>query len=121
MAVAGLVEATEDELGRRGSVGIGIPGSLEPKSRLGKGASSTWILGKPVEADLQKALADSFAFCDAAWAAVTDAKAAEPVTMFGMPQTRIAVLSFNTAHDFEHYGNIVTYMRIKGMVPPWPM
>jgi hypothetical protein len=24
----------------------------------------------------------------------------------------------NTAHDFEHYGNLVTYMRIKGIVPP---
>ena len=42
--------------GQTGSVGIGIPGSLEPKSRLGKGASSTWLLGKPVEADLQAAL-----------------------------------------------------------------
>jgi uncharacterized damage-inducible protein DinB len=28
------------------------------------------------------------------------------------------VLQFNTAHDFEHYGNLVTYMRIKGIVPP---
>jgi hypothetical protein len=27
-------------------------------------------------------------------------------------------MGFNTAHDFEHYGNIVTYMRIKGLVPP---
>jgi hypothetical protein len=24
----------------------------------------------------------------------------------------------NAAHDWEHYGNIVTYLRIKGMVPP---
>jgi uncharacterized damage-inducible protein DinB len=32
--------------------------------------------------------------------------------------TRLWVLNFNVAHDFEHYGNIVTYMRLKGMVPP---
>ena len=32
--------------------------------------------------------------------------------------TRLGVLAFNNAHDFEHYGNIVTYMRIKGLVPP---
>jgi hypothetical protein len=24
----------------------------------------------------------------------------------------------NATHDWEHYGNIVTYLRIKGMVPP---
>jgi len=28
------------------------------------------------------------------------------------------VLAFNTAHDFEHYGNLVTYMRLKDIVPP---
>ena len=32
--------------------------------------------------------------------------------------TRLRVLAMNAAHDFEHYGNIVTYMRLKGMVPP---
>src|SRR5260370_33636564 len=35
---------------------MGIPGSLETKSRLGKGASSTWVLGEPVERDLREAL-----------------------------------------------------------------
>ena len=54
--IVALVEGIEQETGKTGSVGIGIPGSLEPKSRLGKGASSTWILGKPVEEDLRKAL-----------------------------------------------------------------
>ncbi len=51
-----MVDALEAKTGRTGKIGIGIPGSLEPKSRLGKGASSTWILGKPVEADLRRAL-----------------------------------------------------------------
>jgi uncharacterized damage-inducible protein DinB len=73
---------------------------------------------KTSKADLQKALADSFAFCDAAWAAVTEANAAEAVKLFGMDQTRLSVLSLNTAHDFEHYGNLVTYMRLKNIVPP---
>ena len=40
-----MIAALEEKTGRTGSVGIGIPGSLEPKSRLGKGASSTWLLG----------------------------------------------------------------------------
>ena len=30
----------------------------------------------------------------------------------------MTVLAFNTAHDNEHYGNIVTYLRMKGIVPP---
>jgi uncharacterized damage-inducible protein DinB len=73
---------------------------------------------KTSKADLQKALADSFAFCDAQFAAMTDAKGGEMTKFFGGEQPRLAVLQFNTAHDFEHYGNIVTYMRLKGMVPP---
>jgi len=73
---------------------------------------------KTSKADLQKALAASFAACDAAYAGMTDAKAGESVDLFGMPQTRLAVLAFNTAHDFEHYGNLVTYMRLKNIVPP---
>jgi fructokinase len=51
-----MIEGMESKLDRRGSVGIGIPGSLEPRSRLGKGASSTWLLGRPVEKDLIEAL-----------------------------------------------------------------
>jgi uncharacterized damage-inducible protein DinB len=70
------------------------------------------------KADIQKALAASFAFCDKAWASVTSANADQKVDIFGMPHTRASGLSFNTAHDWEHYGNIVTYMRLKGMTPP---
>ena len=70
------------------------------------------------KAELQKALADSFAFCDKAWGAVTAANAGEAVDIFGMKHTRASGLSFNTAHIWEHYGNLVTYMRLKGMVPP---
>ncbi len=54
--IVNLVHRIEEETGRSGPVGIGIPGSLEPKSRLGKGANSTWLLGRPVERDLQNAL-----------------------------------------------------------------
>jgi len=70
------------------------------------------------KAEIQKAVVDSFAFCDKAWDAVTAAKAGEPVELFGMKHTRASALSFNAAHDWEHYGNLVTYMRLKGMVPP---
>jgi len=67
-----------------------------------------------------KALDDSLAYCDAAFAALTDATAGESITMpFGMPKApRVSALAGNTGHLNEHYGNLVTYFRIKGMVPP---
>jgi uncharacterized damage-inducible protein DinB len=49
---------------------------------------------------------------------MTDASAAEPVSFFGRQLTRLSIMDFNTAHTMEHYGNLVTYMRIKGIVPP---
>ena len=72
------------------------------------------------KADLQKALADSFAFCDQAFAGVNDQTGAAPAEIpeFSMKGTKLSMLAFNTTHDGEHYGNLVTYMRINKMVPP---
>lgn len=47
-----LVDRVETTLGRRGSVGIGIPGSVDPTTGRGKGGSSTWINGQPIVEDL---------------------------------------------------------------------
>lgn len=69
------------------------------------------------KADLVQAIKDSFTYCDKAYA-MTDATGMEEATMFGMKTNKMGILSFNSAHDMEHYGNIVTYMRLKGMVPP---
>lgn len=55
-AIRDMVADLEAATGRTGTVGIGMPGSLEPLSRLGKGCNSTWVLGQPVETDLQAAL-----------------------------------------------------------------
>ena len=71
------------------------------------------------KAAIQKALADSFAACDHAFSMINAGNMNESVTLFGsMKHSRIGAMAFNTGHDFEHYGNIVTYMRINGMVPP---
>lgn len=74
---------------------------------------------KKTKAELSKALADSFAYCDTVHAGMTDAAGAEVLqkTFIG-PVAKLSFLEFNTHHDFEHYGNIVTYMRLKGLVPP---
>ena len=70
------------------------------------------------KANLQKALADSFAFCEKALGSMTDAKGGEMAKSFLGMQPRLMVFSFNNSHVNEHYGNLVTYMRLKGIVPP---
>jgi uncharacterized damage-inducible protein DinB len=82
--------------------------------------------GKSVSKDIEKtlktkaeivpALNAAFAYCDSAYANLTDA--AEMVSFFGMKITKLGAMDFNIAHNMEHYGNLVTYMRIKGIVPP---
>jgi uncharacterized damage-inducible protein DinB len=69
---------------------------------------------------LVKALGESLAYCDKAFAALTDRSAADQVDMpFGGGKgARVGMLLGNTTHVNEHYGNLVTYFRIKGMVPP---
>jgi uncharacterized damage-inducible protein DinB len=87
------------------------------------------VLGKPnpapgieksktTKADVVKALNEAFAYCDAAYDTLTDAQAGTLVKFFGAERAKATVLSFNTAHNNEHYGNIVTYLRMKGLVPP---
>jgi uncharacterized damage-inducible protein DinB len=73
---------------------------------------------KTSKADLVAALQEAFTYCDGAYNSMTDATAAGKLKLFGQDWTRLGVLSFNVAHDNEHYGNIVTYMRLKSLVPP---
>ena len=73
---------------------------------------------KNSKADLVGALKEAVAYCSKTYAAMTDAKGSEMTKMMNMDFAKLAVLSANTAHDYEHYGNMVTYMRLKGIVPP---
>jgi len=74
---------------------------------------------KTTKADLVAALKDAVAYCGKAFDGMTDAKGAEIIKIFGrMNVARLTVFSLNTAHTDEHYGNMVTYMRLKGLVPP---
>jgi uncharacterized damage-inducible protein DinB len=70
------------------------------------------------KAALVESLKAAFAYCDGVYNSITDATATEKIKVFGSERTKLITLNFNTAHDNEHYGNIVTYMRIKGLVPP---
>ncbi|HUF49131.1 MAG TPA: DinB family protein [Vicinamibacterales bacterium] len=65
-------------------------------------------------------LAESLTYCDAAYDAATDVTLAESITLpFGQGTgARALALVGNIGHLNEHYGNLVTYMRIRGVVPP---
>jgi uncharacterized damage-inducible protein DinB len=73
---------------------------------------------KTTKAELIAALNESKAVCDQVFAALTDANGTEAVDVFGQRQPKLAVMAFNNNHVWEHYGNLVTYMRLKNIVPP---
>ena len=70
------------------------------------------------KAAVVKALADSFAFCDDAFASLTDANAVEFVKQGQNEVARASVLAGLITHSNEEYGTMVPYMRLKGVVPP---
>ena len=86
--IAALVGRIESSVGRRGTVGIGIPGTVVPETGLVKNANSTWLIGEPLPAALEAALerpvrvendANCFALSEA-----TDGAAAGARVVFGV-------------------------------------
>ena len=73
---------------------------------------------KTSKADLIAALTTAFAYCDKAYDGMTDATAVQTIKLFGNDAPRLSALTVNNMHNLEHYGNLVTYMRIKNIVPP---
>jgi len=72
---------------------------------------------RTTKAGLVEAVRMGFEACDAAYR-MNDQTAMEEVEFFGNTGTRLWVLNFNLAHTWEHYGNLVVYFRLNGMVPP---
>lgn len=71
------------------------------------------------KAEIVKAVADSFAFCDAAFASLTDASASEMISNGrGGQQSRTVALLGVLGHDSEMYGIGTVYLRLKGQIPP---
>jgi fructokinase len=87
-AVASLVATLERDAGARGTVGIGIPGTLAPATGLVKNANSVWLIGRPLLADLEQRLARTVRIAnDANCFAVseaTDGAAAGAGVVFGV-------------------------------------
>ncbi len=72
---------------------------------------------KTSKADLVAAIKASTEYCKKAYM-ISDAKAQNMAKLFGLDQTKLRALIGNASHDAEHYGNIVTYLRLNNMVPP---
>jgi len=73
---------------------------------------------KTAKADVVKALADSFAVCDPAFASLTDQNAVEMISGRGGQAARAVALMGVLDHGSEMYGISTVYLRLKGLVPP---
>jgi DinB superfamily len=70
------------------------------------------------KAEIMQFLKDSFAYLHKAVASINDKNALDEVSLFGMKLSRLSVGTFSTAHPFDHYGQMVEYLRMNGIVPP---
>jgi len=93
-----------------------LAGETAAQPRLDNGGKPTDAGKDMKKADIVEALAESFARCDKAFAAVTTENMLERNGTGN--RSKIGALIYDTQHINEHYGNIVTYMRLQGMVPP---
>jgi uncharacterized damage-inducible protein DinB len=85
-------------------------GSKPPRSGIEKGVTT-----KPA---LIAALKEGVSYCNTVFDGMTDQKGSEAVPFYFGPSPRLSVLYFAVTHTYEHYGNLVTYMRLKNIVPP---
>ena len=86
------------------------------KGETRKGAYRQIEQSLSTKTDLVAALKAAFAYCDGVYDVMTDAQGTAPVS--GQQRTRFGMLNWNLWHTWEHYGNVVVYLRMKGLVPP---
>ena len=86
----------------------------------GAGSKTVEAEKKKTKAELSSALKESFAICDTAFAALTDAQAHELVRMgpSGFQLSKLSLLVSMIAHSNEQHGSMAVYLRLKGIVPP---
>jgi uncharacterized damage-inducible protein DinB len=85
-------------------------GSKPPRTGIEKS-----VTAKPA---LVAALKEGVSYCNSVYDGMTDQKGTETVPFYFGPTPRVSVLYFVVTHTYEHYGNLVTYMRLKNIVPP---
>src|SRR5215469_4190289 len=87
-AIIGVIRKIEQEIGALAPVGIGIPGTLSPATGLVKNANSTWLIGRPLQHDVEIALGRPVRFANDAncfaLSEATDGAGAGKNTVFGV-------------------------------------
>lgn len=74
---------------------------------------------RTTKAEIRKALTESFEYCDRVVATMNDEKNAKAMRTFrDHPLPALGVLNFRNYHALLHWGNAITYMRLRGKVPP---
>ena len=72
---------------------------------------------KTSKAEIVAYLKGSFEYCDGVYSGFTDAHLNDPANFFGFRTNKMFILTQVGNHDALHYGNLVTYLRINGLVP----
>ncbi len=70
------------------------------------------------KAEIMQFLKDSFVYLHKALASINDKNELDEVSLFGGKFTRLGLGAFSTAHPFDHYGQMVEYLRMNGIIPP---
>ncbi len=89
----------------------------KPPADIGEGENGPANL--KTKADIMKYVKDSFAYAHKAAGSITDQNATEVIkTPFGGTGTRLSLATIFAWHSFDHYGQMVEYLRMNGIVPP---
>lgn len=104
-AIAAVVAALEADTGTCGSIGIGMPGSLSPRTGLVQNANSTWLNGRPFDRDIEARLARPVRFANDAncfaLSEAADGAAADASNVFGV------ILGTGCGGGLVHKGAII--------------
>jgi len=106
-----LVEHLVDDQYALCALARGEKNPHKPEQGVGRSAYS--------KVQLVQALRKAFEYCDAVYEPLTDATASQRIQSYdGTMQPRIQLLMINTHHAYLHYGNMIIYLRMNGLVPP---
>jgi uncharacterized damage-inducible protein DinB len=80
-------------------------------------ANPATATAKVSKTEIMAYLKGSFDYCDGVYSGFTDAHLNDPADFWGARTNKMFVLTQVGNHDALHYGNLVTYLRINGLVP----
>ena len=73
--------------------------------------------GKDSKTEIMAYLKSAFAYCDGAYSGFTDEHLNDPADFWGYKTNKMFIVTQLPNHDALHYGNLVTYLRVNGLVP----